>query len=70
MPPTLESSIIQSFLSRADLADLTLFIWASGASALVLRLLRELGAANRRWERLMRDLHRSTRCGGGAERDL
>ena len=70
MPQIIESSIIQSFLSRADLADLALFLWASGASALVLRLVRELGAANRRRESLMRDLYRPTNHGGGSGSEL
>ena len=70
MPTIVESSIIQSFVSRADLADLALFLWASGASALVLQLLRELGAANRRWESLVRDLHASSRHGRESGREL
>jgi hypothetical protein len=70
MPPLVESSLIESFISRADLADLALFIWASAASALVLKLLRELAAANHRFDAFVRELHRSGRYGGGCGREL
>lgn len=51
-------SVLDAFLSRADLADLALLIWAMGASAAALVLLRELGAANRRFDDFVRELHR------------
>jgi hypothetical protein len=50
--------IIDSFITRADLADLALFLWASGASAGALMLFRELAAANRRFEAFVRELAR------------
>ncbi|GGH13859.1 hypothetical protein GCM10007036_12740 [Alsobacter metallidurans] len=58
MPPLLDSPLILSLLGRGDLADLALFLWASGASAAVALLLRELSAANRRFDGFVRELHR------------
>ena len=46
---------------RGDLAHLALFLWASGASALLALALRELIAANRRFEFFMRELARFNR---------
>jgi hypothetical protein len=46
---------------RGDLAHLALFLWASGASALLALTLRELIAANRRFEFFMRELARFNR---------
>ncbi|WP_293853213.1 hypothetical protein [uncultured Alsobacter sp.] len=51
-------SMIDAFVTRADLADLALFIWASGASTAAAMLLRELAAANRRFDAFVRELHR------------
>jgi hypothetical protein len=51
-------SMLDAFLTRADLADLALFIWASGASTAAAVLLRELSAANRRFDAFVRELHR------------
>ena len=46
---------------RGDLAHLALFLWASGASAMLALALRELIAANRRFEFFMRELARFNR---------
>ena len=51
-------SVVDSFLTRADLADLALFLWATGASAAAGLLFHELAAANRRFEDFVRELHR------------
>ncbi len=51
-------SLIDKVLSRGDLADLALLVWALAASWLVLRLLRELATANRRFDEFVRELHR------------
>lgn len=50
--------VIDTFISRGDLADLALFLWASGASAVVALLVRELGASNRRFDDFVRELGR------------
>ena len=63
-------AVIETFISRGDLADLALFLWASGASAAAGLLLRELSAANRRFDEFVRELHlfnaRVDRGTGGA----
>jgi hypothetical protein len=41
--------ITKSVAERGDLAHLALFLWASGASALLVWTLKELAAANRRF---------------------
>jgi hypothetical protein len=50
--------LIDKVLSRGDLADLVLLVWALAASGLALRLLRELTTANRRFDAFVRELHR------------
>ncbi|SON54878.1 hypothetical protein HDIA_1337 [Hartmannibacter diazotrophicus] len=40
---------VKVFAERGDLAHLALFLWASSASFLLTLTLRELGAANRRF---------------------
>jgi hypothetical protein len=52
------SAVTEAFASRADIGHLALFLWASGASALLVQTLRELGAANRRFDRFVRELAR------------
>ncbi|WP_406856849.1 hypothetical protein ABEG18_04235 [Alsobacter sp. KACC 23698] len=65
MPPLLESPVIESILGRGDLADIALFLWASSASAVVALLLKELSAANRRFDAFVHELNRfNTRAGG------
>ncbi len=54
MPPI--DQVTESIISRGDLAHLALFVWASGASALLLMSLRDLAAANRRFDAFVREL--------------
>lgn len=51
-------SISRAFIERGDLAHLALFLWASGASALLFRALKELVAANKRFDEFVRELAR------------
>ena len=51
-------AILQTFLERGDLAHLTLFLWAAGASALLIHVLREWAAASRRFDEFVRELAR------------
>lgn len=41
--------LTRTVLERGDLAHLALFLWASGASAALVFVLRELAIANRRF---------------------
>jgi len=41
--------LTRTFVERGDLAHIALFLWASGASALVVWMLRELSASNKRF---------------------
>ena len=50
------NEIAQSFVERGDLAHLALLLWASGASGLLGWSLRELAAANRRFDAFVREL--------------
>eukprot|EP01037_Dinobryon_pediforme_P009570 gene9570-9646_t len=50
-----------AFIERGDLAHLALFLWASGASALLGYVLRELAEANRRFDELVMELARFNR---------
>jgi hypothetical protein len=50
--------ILESVISRGDLADLALLIWALMASFGALTLLRELSASNKRFDVFVRELHR------------
>jgi len=49
--------IIDSMIERGDLAHLSLLLWACGASLAAAALLKELGAANRRFDAFVRELH-------------
>ena len=51
-------SLLRTFAERGDLAHLALFMWASGASALLWRALKELVAANKRFDEFVRELAR------------
>jgi hypothetical protein len=51
-------AIVTSFIERGDLAHLALFLWAAGASALLAHALRELVAANKRFDDFVRELAR------------
>jgi hypothetical protein len=48
--------LTRTFIERGDLAHLTLFLWASGASGLLVWSLRELAAATRRFDAFVREL--------------
>jgi hypothetical protein len=52
--------VTRVFAERGDLAHLALFLWASGASALVLFLLRELVAQSRRFDGFVHEIARLT----------
>jgi hypothetical protein len=51
-------SVLTAFTERGDLAHLALFLWAAGASALLARALKELVAANERFDAFVRELAR------------
>ncbi len=55
------TEITESIIARGDLAHLTLFLWASGASSLLVFALRESAAANRRFDDFVRELARFNR---------
>ncbi len=48
--------LTKTIASRGDLAHLALFLWASGASALLVWTLRELATANRRFEDFVKEI--------------
>ena len=48
--------LTKTVAERGDLAHLALFLWASGASALLLWALRELAAANKRFDEFVREI--------------
>jgi len=48
--------LIETFTRRGDLAHLALFLWASVATAFAWFALRELAAASRRFDDLVREL--------------
>ncbi len=48
--------VTEAVISRGDLAHLALFVWASGASALLAHALRDLAAANRRFDAFVREI--------------
>ncbi|EJW09806.1 Gene Transfer Agent associated protein [Rhodovulum sp. PH10] len=49
---------LKSVIERGDLAHLALFLWASSSSALLVVALRELAAANRRFDEFVQALSR------------
>lgn len=49
-------ALTETIASRGDLAHLALFLWASGASALLWWALRELAAADRRFNDFVREI--------------
>jgi hypothetical protein len=59
------SDLARTFAERGDLAHLALFLWASGASVLLVFTLRELAAAMRRFDDFVRELSRFNRRFGG-----
>lgn len=52
--------ITESFVARGDLAHLALFLWASGASGMLVFALRELAASNRRFNDFVNEIARLT----------
>ena len=48
--------ITATFIERGDLAHLALFLWATGASALLVLALRELAASNRRFNDFVNEI--------------
>ena len=48
--------LTKTVADRGDLAHLALFLWASGASGLLLWTLRELSAANRRFNDFVHEI--------------
>ena len=48
--------LTKTIASRGDLAHLALFLWASGASALLVWTLRELATANKRFEDFVKEI--------------
>lgn len=48
--------VTKTIATRGDLAHLALFLWASGASALLIWALRELAAANKRFDEFVREI--------------
>lgn len=48
--------LTKTIAERGDLAHLALFLWASGASGLLVWTLRELAAANRRFNDFVTEL--------------
>ena len=53
--------LTRTIAERGDLAHLALFLWASGASALLVWALRELAAANRRFNDFVAEIARLNR---------
>ncbi|MDP4593592.1 MAG: hypothetical protein NWT00_03375 [Beijerinckiaceae bacterium] len=60
------NEITKTIIERGDLAHLALFLWASGASALLIWTMREAVAANRRFDAFVRELARFNRNLGGS----
>jgi hypothetical protein len=50
--------VMREFAERGDLAHLALFLWASGASALLVWSLKELAASNKRFNDFVREIAR------------
>ena len=48
--------LTKTIAARGDLAHLVLFLWASGASGLLVFALREMAAANRRFDDFVREI--------------
>ena len=49
-------ALTETIAGRGDLAHLVLFLWATGASGLLVWTLRELAAANRRFDEFVREI--------------
>lgn len=48
--------VADAIIARGDIGHLALLAWACGASALVVMTLRDLAAANRRFDAFVREL--------------
>jgi hypothetical protein len=48
--------LTKTIASRGDLAHLALFLWASGASGVLVWTLRELARANQRFEDFVKEI--------------
>jgi hypothetical protein len=48
--------LTKTIATRGDLAHLALFLWASGASGLLVFALRELARANQRFEDFVKEI--------------
>lgn len=55
---TMLEQIVTAFVGRADVGHLGLLLWATSASGLAWLVLRELSAANRRFDDFVRELNR------------
>jgi len=53
--------LTRTFAERGDLAHVALFLWASGASALLVWTLKELAASNRRFNDFVNEIARLNR---------
>jgi hypothetical protein len=53
--------VAREFAERGDLAHLALFLWATGASGLLVWALRELAASNRRFNDFVTEIARLNR---------
>ena len=53
--------LTKEFAERGDLAHLALFLWATGASGLLVWALRELAASNRRFNDFVSEIARLNR---------
>ncbi len=52
------SDVTRQFAEHGDLAHLALFLWASGASGLLVWALKELAASNRRFNDFVTEIAR------------
>ncbi len=50
--------IVTAFVGRSDVGHLGLLLWAGSASAFAFFMLRELTAANQRFDEFVRELNR------------
>jgi hypothetical protein len=61
--------VTRVFAERGDLAHLALFLWASGASGLLIFVLRELAAQTRRFDAFVSEIARLNQRMNGLEHD-
>ena len=64
------NSVTESIIARGDLAHLALFLWASGASWLLLLTLREVFKLTRRFDGFVRELARFNRRVEGVDDEM